>query len=48
MQQISFTRMDADTAEDYALLNKLEDEFVTSLPDRLLAALANLENSLSG
>ena len=40
--------MDEGTAEDYALLNALEDEFVVALPDRLLAALASLEDSLAG
>ena len=48
MQHVSFTRMDEGTAEDYAFLNALENEFVTALPDRLLAALANLEGSLAG
>ena len=28
MQHVSFIRMDEGTAEDYALLNALEDEFV--------------------
>jgi predicted HD phosphohydrolase len=48
MQQVSFTRMDEGTAEDYAYLNRLEDAFVAALPDRLLAALIALENSLAG
>ena len=48
MQHVSFIRMDEGTAEDYALLNALEDEFVVALPDRLLAALASLEDSLAG
>ena len=48
MQHVSFLRMDDGTAEDYAFLNALENEFVTALPDRLLAALANLEGSLAG
>ena len=48
MQHVSFTRMDEGTAEDYAFLNALEDEFVVALPDRLLAALTSLEGSLAG
>ena len=48
MQKVNFIRMDEGTAEDYALLNKLENEFVTALPARLMAALKNLETSLAG
>ena len=48
MKHVSFIRMDQGTAEDYAFLNALEDEFVEALPDRLLAALASLEGSLAG
>ena len=48
MKHVSFIRMDQGTAEDYAFLNALEDEFVVALPDRLLAALTGLEGSLAG
>ena len=48
MQQVSFRRMDEGTPADYALLNRLEDEFVTTLPERILAALKGLEQSLAG
>ena len=48
MQQVSFRRMDEGTPADYALLNRLEDEFVAALPDRILASLKDLENSLAG
>ena len=48
MQQVSFRRMDEGTPADYALLNRLEDEFVAALPDRILAALKDLEHSLAG
>ena len=48
MQQVSFRRMDEGTPADYALLNRLEDEFVAALPDRILAALEDLEHSLAG
>ena len=48
MQHVSFKRMDEGTSQDYAFLNALEDEFVVALPDRLLAALTSLEDSLAG
>ena len=48
MDTVSFTRMDEGTIDDYALLGKLEHEYVTSLPDRLLGALEGLRNSLAG
>ena len=48
MQQVSFRRMDEGTPADYALLNSLEDEFVAALPERILAALRELEQSLAG
>ena len=48
MDTVSFTRMDEGTVEDYALLGKLEHEYVASLPDRLLRALEGLRNSLAG
>ncbi len=48
MQQVSFRRMDEGTPADYALLNRLEEEFVAALPDRILAALRDLEQSLAG
>ena len=48
MQQVSFRRMDEGTPADYALLNSLEDEFVAALPERILAALGELEQSLAG
>ena len=48
MDTVSFSRMDEGTPEDYALLGQLEHEYVTALPDRLLAALEGLSNSLAG
>ena len=48
MAVASFTRMDQGTKEDYALLHKLERQFISDLPDRLLAALEALDNSLAG
>ena len=48
MQQVSFRRMDEGTPADYAFLSRLEDEFVTALPERILDAPNNLDNSLAG
>jgi len=48
MQHVSFRRMDEGTPADYALLNRLEDEFVKALPDRIITALGDLEHSLAG
>lgn len=48
MSVVSFTRMDEGTRQDYALLHKLEQDYIQSLPDRLLSALQALDNSLAG
>ena len=48
MQRVSFRRMDEGTCTDYELLSRLEDEFVTALPERILDAIKNLDNSLAG
>ena len=48
MDTVSFTRIDEGTSKDYALLGKLEHEYVASLPDRLLGALEGLRSTLSG
>ena len=48
MAVVSFTRMDEGTKDDYALLHALERDYVAALPDRLLAALEALDNSLAG
>jgi predicted HD phosphohydrolase len=45
---VSFRRMEDGTREDYALLDRAEREYVRALPDRLLAALGKLDNSLQG
>lgn len=47
-QTVSFTQMKNGTREDYDLLERLENEYCRGLPDRLLAALRGLENTLSG
>ena len=48
MQRVSSRRMDEGTPNDYELLSRLEDKFVTALPERILDALKNLDNSLAG
>ena len=48
MLSVRFHRMDEGTAEDYALLGRLEHKFIESLPDRLLYALNSLQHSLAG
>ena len=48
MQRVSFRRMAEGTPTDYELLSRLEDDFVTALPERILNALKNLDNSLAG
>ena len=45
MQKVSFRRMDEGTSADLALLNRLENEFVAALPERILSALQELEQS---
>lgn len=48
METVSFTRMIDGTTEEYAFLEKLEHQYVAKLPDRIMAAMQNLESSLSG
>ena len=45
---VDFIRMEDGNAEDYAYLDRLEDQYKVGLPDRLLSALAQLQHSLSG
>ena len=45
---VSFTRMDAGTKADYALLEKLEKSYISGLPQRILSALENLQDTLGG
>lgn len=45
----SFTRMQDGTAEDYDIIEALEHEYSSKLPDRVLAAVADLAgNGLDG
>jgi predicted HD phosphohydrolase len=45
---VSFTRMKDGTAADYALLERLEADFASRLPERILGHLERLEHTLSG
>ena len=47
-EAVSFVHMADGTREDYELLDRLEHKFNEGLPDRLLAALERLKDSLSG
>ena len=48
METVEFTQMQYGTARDYGLLHKLETDYCRALPDRLLAALERLGDSLQG
>lgn len=48
MDTVSFTRMRDGTAEDYAFLEQMENDYARQLPKRIEAQLQKLENSLSG
>jgi predicted HD phosphohydrolase len=45
---VSFRRMDEATKADYEVLARYEGPFMAELPDRLLAAVAALEESVGG
>ena len=48
METVGFIHMADGTAEDYALLDRVQEPFVAALPDRLLEALDGLKTSLAG
>ena len=48
MDKVNFKSMENGTAEEYAFLNGLEDQFNVDLPKRLITALRSLNSSLSG
>ncbi|MBS7663231.1 HD domain-containing protein [Pseudomonas lalucatii] len=48
MNSVQFTQMKDGTREEYEFLDRLESEFNQKLPERILAALAELQHSLSG
>lgn len=48
METVRFTQMKDGEIEDYQFLDGCEREFSTGTSDRVLVALADLENSMSG
>ena len=48
METVSFIHMADGTKEDYELLDRLEEQFMLTLPDRLMLALEALRNSYPG
>jgi predicted HD phosphohydrolase len=48
MNQVSFRQMKYGTAEEYRMLQGLEAAYASALPDRLIAALLRLDDSLQG
>ncbi len=48
MDRVSFTQMKDGTKEDYDFLNAHEIEYTKGTPDRLLKALVDLDEGLSG
>ena len=48
MSEVTFTQMKDGTQEDYLMLDRLEQEHVKGLPDRILSALASLSDGLAG
>ena len=48
MSEVTFTQMKNGTQDDYLLLDRLEQEHVKGLPDRILSSLASLSDGLAG
>jgi len=48
MKKVDFISMENGTAEEYAFLDKLENQYLEDLPSRLIEALKALDCSLSG
>ena len=48
METVQFTRMADGTAEEYALLDQYEHEYIKGTADRVLDMLRGLEGSMSG
>ncbi|HIF89788.1 MAG TPA: HD domain-containing protein [Candidatus Thioglobus sp.] len=48
MEKVSFTKMEDGTAEEYAFLDTLEDQYKAALPTRLIETLRGLSIGLSG
>jgi predicted HD phosphohydrolase len=48
VETVRFTRMADGTADDYALLDRYEEEYVAELADRVLDSLERLRTSFAG
>lgn len=48
MEQVSFINMADGTREEYEFLESNEQAYIAKLPDRILAALRRLEDSIGG
>lgn len=48
METVAFIAMKDGTRQDYEFLHKLENDYIRALPDRILAALVRLGDSLQG
>ena len=48
MDKVNFTSMENGTAEEYAFLEQLEEQFKVDLPKRLIERLMSLNSTLSG
>lgn len=48
MKTVEFIKMEEGTAQEYAYLDELEDQYKLGLADRLVEALQKLETSMAG
>lgn len=48
MEQVTFTQMRDGTREEYEFLHGLERQYIDALPERILAALQQLDDGLAG
>lgn len=48
MKTVNFTRMEDGTREEYEFLDKMEEEYITGLPERIMDGLRKLAHSISG
>ena len=48
MTEVSFSQMKDGTQADYEFLERLEDDHIRGLPDRIMNALAGLSDGLGG
>ena len=48
MEQVSFINMAEGTREEYEFLESREQAYIAELPDRILAALRKLDDSIGG